>query len=242
MSYAAIWTPSPQRDEILKIAELVKQQYPADWAIAHSGQPGTDNFIQRVAWACRDVVNPEGALGVGTPARKGTVGNNWKRGQTGVYSGDVLALPNPSGASDSARQFAGLELIDIIEGAGGPSPKLGWNDVTQVTMDSNVGGGWVAPHDIGGSTPAPLPVDCSSKFPPQNEVFDFGVALNTKYGQPKPGGRGATLIGKDSENIDMYVNLKGMSIWLGDYLRLRVAGKSHEAAQAAVFATIDATP
>lgn len=239
MAYTPKWTGSEQAAEILKIAELVKVQYPADWKLAHTGQPGTDNFIQRVAWACRDLLNPDGALGVGTPARKGTVGNNWKRGQTGTYSGDVLALPNPSGCSDSARQFAGLELIDIIVGAGGPSPSISWNDVTQATIDGGVGGGWVAPHEIGGPVPVPQPpVDCAAKFPPQDQVFEFGKALNEKYRAD----RHAPLIGTDSEGIVMYVNLKGMSIWLGDYMRHRVAGMDHAAAQTAVFVTIDQVP
>lgn len=235
MAYTSIWTSSPLQQQILDIANLIRQQYPADWTVAHTGQPGTDNFIQRVAWACRDLVNPPGAIG-GAPPRAGTVGNNWKRGQTGTYSGDVLALPNPSGASDSARQFAGLELVDIIVGAGGPSPSIGWGDVTQSTIDSGNGGGWVAPHEIGG--PVPKPEDCAKKFPPQDEVFAFGQALNLKYQTD----RHAKKIGKDSEGIDLYVNLKGMAIWLADYLRHRVAGRTHAEAQAAVFATIDAVP
>ena len=240
MAYTPIWTGSPKQAEILAIANLVRRQYPADWANAHSGKPGSAYFIQRVAWACRDVVCPAGALN-GQPPRAGTVGNNWKRGQAGVYSEDVLALPNPTGCSDSARQFPGLEIIDIIVGAGGPSPSIDWQDITTVTLPGEPGGGWVAPHEIGGPVPVPVPpvpVDCAAKFPPQDDTVRFAAALNAKY----QGDRKASLIGTDHEGIALYVNLKGMGVWLPDYLRHRVGGKTHEAAQAAVFATIDQIP
>jgi len=216
MSYQSQW--DDRKQDILDAANRVKDQNPGAWEeVKVPGQPSR-RFISLVAAECQRTVSVE-------------VGCNAKRGGPEV-SLDVLAMPNPSGCRDATGTYPGLELRDIIGGAEGPNPSIIWGDATQATIDSGNPGGWIKTV----TTPGPPPSSCV--FPPQNETFDFGTALNAKYKTD----RHAPLIGTDNEGVALYVNLKGMAVWLQDYLRLRTAGKSHAEAQAEVFRTIDQIP
>ncbi len=140
MSYQPIWK-AQHGAEIESRANLVKVNFPQDWKNTNTeGAPGREMYIRRVAWACRDLSITEGGAIY-------KVGCNWKRGVVGQLSLDALALVNPSGAADKTGGKAGLELIDIIESHGTTAARVGWNDVTQVTIDSGNGGGYIQATD-----------------------------------------------------------------------------------------------
>lgn len=138
-------------------------------------------------------------------------------------------------------------VLDIIARAGQQPPYTSSNQPPSLTTQEKPrreNNKWVKPapltadqldYLLGGAVPAP-PSGCV--FPPQDESHAFGTALNTKYKTD----RHAPLIGTDGDGVALYVNLKGMTVWLQDYLRLRTAGKSHSDAQAEVFHTIDQVP
>ena len=84
-------------------------------------------------------------------------GMNWKRGNIGDFSTDVLAYPNPSGAF-GVTHTGNVELYDVIAGAEGPSPSAAWSDVTQVTIDAGVSAGWVSPPSGSSPIPGPPPI------------------------------------------------------------------------------------
>ncbi len=202
--------------------QAAKAKYPEAWSHAHvDGDPKRWDFIR--------------LLGADLHAKDFNVGLNGKRGNPNDLSMDALNILCTAGDSDGRTpNGVSCAVVDVIGGAGGPNPVPTWNVFTTVVEGS---GAWVSPQAV----PVPAPVDCSSKFPPQDQVFEFGKALNEKYRVD----RHAPMIGVDqSENppLVIYVNLKGMSIWLGDYMRHRVAGKTHDEAQALVFASIDAVP
>jgi len=136
MAYESRWIE--KRDQILSIATQVKSAYPQAWEKIKV--PGTKDreYINRVSIECQKA---------GIPA-----GVNLKRGGP-EESIDVIALPNASGCGDSTQTYAGLELIDLVNGAEGPNPSLTWGDVTQKTIDAGVKGGWKA----GSVEPAPNP-------------------------------------------------------------------------------------
>lgn len=203
----------------LEDVKAAKAKYPEAWSHAHvTDDPKRWDFIKLLA--------------ADLHAKDPKVGLNGKRGNPNDLSMDALNYLCDK-ADSEGRTPEGLPcaVIDCITSAGIPSASPAWNPFTTVVEGS---GAWVDPTQV---TPA-VSVDCSQKFPPQDQVFTFGKALNTKYQTD----RRAQLIGTDSEGLAMYVNLKGMSIWLGDYMRHRVAGKSHDEAQALVFASIDAIP
>lgn len=140
MAYQSVWIA--KRDQILAAAERVKAANPAAWEeVKVPGQPSR-RFIGLVAAECQVTVSPQ-------------IGCNLKRGGPDV-SLDVLAMPNASGAADKTGTFAGLELIDIINGAEGPNPSLTWGDATQKTIDAGVPGGWIkTPAAQPGPGPSP---------------------------------------------------------------------------------------
>ena len=150
--YQPLWTS--KRQAILDVAERIKAQHPAAWAeVKVPGQPSR-TFILLVAAECQRTISDD-------------IGCNLKRGGPDV-SLDVLAMPNPTGARDASGKFAGLELIDIINGAEGPNPSLVWGDATQKTIDAGVPGGWV---QSASTTPLPVP---SAIQPYPDEVEWFG--------------------------------------------------------------------
>lgn len=127
MSYQSKW--SIHRDEILAVALRVKIQHPEVWNELKVPGQKSRRFINLVSLEC---------IAAGIPA-----GVNLKRGGP-EQSIDVIALPNDTGCGDSTGTYPGLEIVDLVGGAEGPSPSLIWGDVTQVTIDSGTRGGWKA--------------------------------------------------------------------------------------------------
>lgn len=127
MPYQPLWTS--RKAEILAAAARVQTNNPAAWQELKVPGQTSRAYIQLVAADCQSTVSPE-------------IGCNLKRGGPEM-SLDVLAMPNPTGCVDATGTYPGLELIDIVGGAEGPNPTLGWLDQTQKTMDAGVSGGWV---------------------------------------------------------------------------------------------------
>lgn len=137
MNYESKWTD--RKKDVLDLAALVKSQHPNAWdEVKVPGQPSR-RFINLVSLAC---------LAAGIPG-----GVNLKRGGP-QQSLDALAFPNDTGARDSTGTYPGVEIIDIVGGAEGPNPSLGWTDVTQVTIESGNPGGWKAGSLAGATKPA----------------------------------------------------------------------------------------
>ncbi len=85
--------------------------------------------------------------------------------------------------------------------------------------------------EVGGATGAP---DCGSAvaFPPRNEPFDFRAnGLENMY---------RNLLGR--QPVQTFVDIEGDIVWTTEYLRYRVAGCTHDAAQLLVFGQIGGAP
>lgn len=139
MAYTPRW--ESRKNDVLAIAEQVKAAHPAAWDELKVPGQESRTYINLVSIAC---------LEAGIQA-----GVNLKRGGP-QQSIDVLAFPNQTGVADSTQTYAGLELVDIVGGAEGPNPSLGWGDVTQKTIDAGVKGGWVA-GSVSQPQPGPQP-------------------------------------------------------------------------------------
>jgi hypothetical protein len=68
-------------------------------------------------------------------------GYNWKRGNVGDPSMDVVDYHWGAGPDEGSTQ---VYIIDIIGGHCGPSPVPVWNDVTQITYEGNTVGRWTS--------------------------------------------------------------------------------------------------
>lgn len=163
MSYQSLWIDT--RDQILALANDVKLANPSAWNELKVPGQTSRRFINLVSIAL---------IEAGIPA-----GVNLKRGGPDE-SIDVIALPNDTGCPDSTGTYPGLELIDLVGGAEGPSPVLIWNDVTDDTIAAGTRGGWKA-----GSLSAPAPV---VRIPSYGELGDdafframVGVPLFADY-------------------------------------------------------------
>lgn len=181
-----------RKTQILAMAGVVADAYPHAWARAKTGHDDGE-YIRRVAYACHVDISLE-------------IGINYKRGEDGVLSNDVLAFPNPTGCRDDGGTFAGLELVDIIIDHELPSARLGWGDVTQATIDARVPGQWVKPVPVvgGGAVPPPHPPTvkpCADPrahdakplphYPGDHVGSEIGAALFADYaeaGHPPDGG------------------------------------------------------
>lgn len=215
MAYASKWIS--RQYEIVQIASDVKAQHPEAWAEVKIPGQKSRTFINLVAAACQARLGDKVVDGV--VLRGKDVGCNLKRGGPDL-SLDVLALPNESGCADATGKFPGLELIDIIASAEGPSANLSWGDVTQTTISSGVPGGWKAPA---GTAPAPVPV-----VPGREEALFEMQWLDGYYrsqeGLQRP--QGLSLHGSP--------DFEGIAAWYLDvYQKERMAGKSPTDARAA---------
>lgn len=69
-------------------------------------------------------------------------------------------------------------------------------------------------------------------FPPRDEVLAFFGRLNAKYRDEA----------KRPEIPGIHIDVEGVSVWVGEYLRRRDSGESPALAEASTFAMIDRTP
>ncbi len=158
-----LYTPGPSkskyRDTIAMICAALKSKFPSAYSKACSGADDGE-FIKRVAWQCR-------LQGI-------TCYLNWKRGQAGNLSKDILNFENSTGAIDRSGLVSGVEHIDIFLGHGAPGMGFGWTDTT-VFVDDNPGSptqgqkiiattACVVPAEMPGQSPVG-PIDPSKPIP-----------------------------------------------------------------------------
>jgi len=124
-------TPDPapgQRLPLPDMSWLVRQvanDYPAALRNSCQSNGGTWEFMDRVVNELR---------------RYDTRwGYNWKRGNVGDPSLDVVDYHYGPGADEGSTD---VYIIDIIGGHCGSSPSVGWTDVTDVTLQSGTIGRW----------------------------------------------------------------------------------------------------
>ena len=143
-------------------------RWPAEWMLAHTGQVGTDRFIRLLAsWLHYEVDS--------------RVGLNWKRGQVGSLSEDILAFRGIGSAVDIVNGGP-MEIVDVIAGAGGPRPTPHWYVAPGGPGDK---GGWVKPERIHDSQPQPVPPPPPAPEPPRityGELLGLMVSLHVQYG------------------------------------------------------------
>jgi hypothetical protein len=135
------------------IVEQLAAQYPQEWWKAHrpsGGGPETEAFIRRLAWVLHSTVDP----------RFGLVG---KRGNPADISDDALCYDGVSqlGDVDPTRGGVPVTVLDVIGGAGGPTPTAQWGAAGPATPRPHAA--WVRPEPVGGvssgggGTPLPAP-------------------------------------------------------------------------------------
>jgi hypothetical protein len=106
-------------ERVLTVGRQVAAQYPNAWRNAHNaGEPAGSEFVRRWVFALR----ANGILAC----------VNGKRGSD-TLSQDVLTFPLTSGgAQDTSGRYHGrIAIVDVIVGAGGPNPSLGFGDVSE---------------------------------------------------------------------------------------------------------------
>jgi hypothetical protein len=81
-------------------------------------------------------------------------GLNWKRGNRGDMSQDIVTYNYASGPDEDTTN---VYIIDVIGGHCGSNPTAGWNDVTQVTIDSGTLGRWTLQPYLAAGFPADVP-------------------------------------------------------------------------------------
>lgn len=129
-------------------------------ASAQYAAPNRVEAVERVDRACPGLIRQDHAFTDAVAsllfAEDARWGRNGKRGNPNDPSHDALAFVNP------ASPF-GVSVVDIIGGAGGPSPSVAWIDQTQATIDARTTGVWVRPSGVlpacltGGTTPPVTP-------------------------------------------------------------------------------------
>jgi hypothetical protein len=107
------------------VVEFVASQYPNHLLNSCQERRGTWDFMDLVVDTLRTFDN--------------RWGYNWKRGQAGNPSLDVVDYHYGSGPSEGSTS---VYIIDIIGGHCGRSPGPSWHDVTQVTRDGGGIGRW----------------------------------------------------------------------------------------------------
>jgi hypothetical protein len=87
--------------------DAARRKYPQAWANAHTGGPGTEDFIRLLARDLRLAHGPRWGL-------------NGKRGNPNDISDDVIAYQGEGTAVDVTNGNTAMEIIDVIGKAGNP--------------------------------------------------------------------------------------------------------------------------
>ena len=145
-----------------EVAAIAKK-YPEAWKNAHTGGPGTEDFIRLLA---SHLFVLSGEL----------VGLNGKRGNPDDISDDALAVYDVNG-DVTDRTGKKMFIVDCIGGAGGPNPTPQWGSVGGPSP-----GAWVKPAPQGGVV-VPPPV---KPFCPDITVHSKPLCPDVKAHDPKP--------------------------------------------------------
>lgn len=147
-----------------RIVAALAVEYPQEFADCHRPELGARAwaFIRRVAWVLHSTVDIRFGL-------------NGKRGNVNDPSMDALSFRNP-------MIPGGVEVIDVVAGAGGPQPRPAWIDVTQATLDAGTTGAYIQPEPVGGggtvtppTGPGTTPPVCQFKACAYDETAIEGV-------------------------------------------------------------------
>jgi hypothetical protein len=122
----------------LRVVEALARDYPHEFADCHRPERGARAwmFIRRVAWVLHTTVDQRFGL-------------NGKRGNPQDPSMDAVSFRNPSSPA------GGVEIVDVVGGAGGSNPSPAWIDQTQATVDHGTIGVFIQPEPVSGSAPTP---------------------------------------------------------------------------------------
>jgi hypothetical protein len=117
------------------IVAALAAEYPQEFDDCHRPERGDRAwaFIRRVAWVLHSTVDIRFGL-------------NGKRGNVNDPSMDAVSFRNPSIPG-------GVEVIDVVAGAGGPNASAAWQDVTQATLNAGTTGAYIAPEPVTGQKP-----------------------------------------------------------------------------------------
>jgi hypothetical protein len=124
-----------------RVVEALAKDYPHEFADCHKPDLGDRAwaFIKRVAWVLHSTVDVRFGL-------------NGKRGNTSDPSMDAVSFRNPASAA------GGVEVIDVVGGAGAPGARPGWFDVTDATVRAGTVGAYIQPQPVTSNTKDPVVV------------------------------------------------------------------------------------
>jgi hypothetical protein len=141
-------------------------KYPREFREAHTGGANTELWIRLLAWELHS-------------QRDQRWGLNGKRGDKNVISQDCVAWKGEGVGSDAHDNLRPMTVVDVIEGAGGNSPKPRWGVFNNPQTDSAPGGAtWIMPRPIPGyhdSNNAPTPTD------PKEPTVDFNTQILNQF-------------------------------------------------------------
>lgn len=119
---------------MLAEVEKCKADHPKEWASAHTGGPGTEDFIRLLATRLHRI--------------EPRFGLNGKRGNPLDISDDAINWIGEGPGHDPSTGLP-VTVFDVIRGAGGPTPQPSWDRI-----DLAGPGAWV---QSGGTAPLPAP-------------------------------------------------------------------------------------
>lgn len=184
----------------LDVVQQLAAQFPQEFRDCHRPELGERAFafVKRVARKLFEE-NPNFGL-------------NGKRG-TNELSMDALSFKTPNSVGEG-----GVEVIDIVVGAGGDNPQPGWSDATI----PGVAGKWIEPPSMGGSQPQ-QPVASAYIPPPRDKSWKYFDWLN---GEIMPGLAGHPLtwevldppepVGEQLQVLVRKWDWEGISAWVVD--------------------------
>lgn len=146
--------------------ERLKTKFPQAWADAHTGGPNTEGFIRLLA-AHLHAIDP----------RAGLTG---KRGNPLDISDDAICFKGEGADFDPTAGNAQRTVVDVIGGAGGPSPTPQWAVVSNPA--NPVPAAWVQPGPS--QTPEPPPHVCPVLTIPGYEVLGGDSFYRAMIGVP----------------------------------------------------------
>jgi hypothetical protein len=121
------------------VVERLAREFPQEFKDCHRPDLGQRAwaFIKRVAWTLHTTVDVRFGL-------------NGKRGNVTDPSMDAVSFRNP------ASPAGGVEVIDVVAGAGSSGASPVWQDVTRATVEAGTVGAFIQPEPVEGTVPPPV--------------------------------------------------------------------------------------
>lgn len=192
---------SAQAPNLRHVVADLAAAYPQEWADCHRPERGERAwaFIRRLAWVLYSEYDNRFGL-------------NGKRGNVRDLSMDAIAylnLDSPAG---------GVEIYDVVGGAGGTNPQPAWIDQTLATVQAGTIGAWVEPtRPAGVVTPAPpssTPPAPSQPAPCQGQPCRFEPCL----AQEDINGLTEAVFKLQSQLQTIQANHDALVAWLGGHI------------------------